>query len=64
MRTDARHRVNAAMVPYRRATWGTSLRELYYNNVRRFLLLSKKKKKKKNAGLENAVMALKYMSFL
>ena len=64
MRTDARRRVYAAMVPYRRATWGTSLRELYYNNVRRFLLLSKKKKKKKNAGLENAVMALKYMPFL
>ena len=39
---------------------GTSLRELYYNNVRRFLLLSKKK----NAGLENADMALKYMHFL
>ena len=64
MRTDARRRVYAAMVPYRRATRGTSLRELYYNNVRRFLLFSKKKKRKKNAGLENAVMALKYMPLL
>ena len=43
MRTDTRRRVYAAMVPYRRATWETSLWELYYNNVRRFLLLSKKK---------------------
>ena len=39
------NRVCAAMVPYRQATWGTSLREMYYNNVRRFLLLKKKKEK-------------------
>ena len=30
MRTDARHRVCAAMVLYPWATWGTSLRELEY----------------------------------
>ena len=31
-RTDARRRVCAAMVPYRRATRGTSLRELEYTH--------------------------------
>ena len=63
MRTDARRRVYAAMVPYRRATWGTSLRELY-NLKQRAAFSASFKKKKKNAGLENAVMALKYMPFL
>ena len=32
MRTDERRRVGATMVPYRWATWGTSLRESDYNN--------------------------------
>ena len=32
-RTDARRRVCVAMVPYRWATWGTSLRELEYTHT-------------------------------
>ena len=37
-RTDAQRRVCAALVPYRRATRGTSLRELEYTHTNDFFL--------------------------